>query len=173
MTQAPYALLHRRLPLIKLQDIPVPLADPEVHIAVSPASATTVVYPFSADGPGVYSTSLGDLYYPTHTELTFSIVLSRLDPGDVALVRWNLGDGRIAYGPTVAHTYALINPVFVSCAMTDTKGRTVYSGKQLYFLPAGERMVAHRALTLYDLQSEDDELRLVGDSGFALDGTIS
>lgn len=134
--------------MTNLQDIPIPTAPGEVHIRVSPATVIPVVYPFSSEGPGVYATSLTNTYYDGTTEpvtyfnagiaLTLTISTSRLDPGDIDTVRWDLGDGQIAYGTSILHTYRATNPIFVSCAVTDRKGRVVYSGRQLHFRPSVE-----------------------------------
>lgn len=77
----------------------------------------------------------GSFTTPINTLITFTAQI--ISPLLIVAHKWNFGDGKIGYGPTVAHTFKFSTPQQqVYLTVTDSSAREFYTSAQLNLRPA-------------------------------------
>jgi hypothetical protein len=98
-----------------------PLGDPiSITVGGDTFPPTTQVDGFSRPSDSRYET------YETNinTDIEFAATVVSTGSSDIVELRWDLGDGTIAFGDLVNHTYKIANPnIEVSLTVTDNRGR--------------------------------------------------
>lgn len=110
-----------------ISDLPSPAAPPGVDFTWSPGGAVsdpTYGYPNGRDS-GAHRCLVG-------TPVTFTAVFGLTSGVTPVSYEWDFGDGTIAHGQVVQHTFGFFNPhLRVTMRMTDSNGRLQSVGHQM------------------------------------------
>lgn len=107
---------------------PTPRAKPEISLDFTPKGAA---FAYTA-GASTFIPA-GAWHIAIDTEITFTATATFFQSDENAIsYLWDFGDGFQGYGESVAHSYALVNPIQVVLTVTDNKGGHHRCRRQLY-----------------------------------------
>lgn len=108
---------------------PSPL--PKVDFTWSPVGAA-ITFNFAGNAYPPAGTRFEAFYTPVNQLVTFVAAVTAAANAPIIEYRWDLGDGIIAYGQTVGHTYNVPNASLTAkLEVTDAFNRKVYVSKVL------------------------------------------
>lgn len=114
---------------LNTQQAALPL--PRANFTWSPVGAA-ITYAVAGNTYPPAGTRFEAFFTPVNQVITFVATATPATGTSIVLYQWDMGDGVVLYGPTVAHTYTVPNPS-LTCKLeiVDSINRRVFVSKSL------------------------------------------
>lgn len=114
-----------------INDSVATLPPPTANFTWSPVGAS-VTFNFAGNSYPPAGARFDAFYTPVNQIVTFVGTATPASGTAIVQYKWDLGDGTILYGSTVAHTYSVPNPSLAAkLEVTDSLNRKAYVSKAL------------------------------------------